>query len=71
VSDTEIWVDTPLLKCVSKWENLVTWREIAGWLMLTAKGMPSAFYRIEVLQRDGLYERVMTLARSHGKEARL
>ena len=69
--DTEIWIDAPLLKCVSKWENLASWREIAGWLMLTAKGMRSAFYRIEVLQRDGLYERVMTLARSHGKEARL
>ena len=39
VSVTEIWVDAPLLKCVSKWENLVSWREIAGWLMLTAKGM--------------------------------
>lgn len=70
VSEQKLWVKSPRLDASAAWSLLGTWRERAGWLVLSPSGIPPLYLPIDRLKEEGLYERVMELARQHAKEFR-
>ncbi len=68
VSDERLWVRSERLDASAAWSMLVVWRERAGWLVLSPSGIPPLYLSIDGLKAEGLYERVLTLAKQHGKE---
>lgn len=68
VSEQKLWVRSDRLDASAAWSMLVTWRERAGWLVLSLSGIPPVYLPINRLKEEGLYEQVLELARQHGKE---
>lgn len=68
VSEQKLWVRSDRLDASAAWSMLVTWRERAGWLVLSLSGIPPLYLPINRLKEEGLYEQVLELARQHGKE---
>jgi hypothetical protein len=68
VSEQKLWVKSARLDASASWSLLVTWRERGGWLVLSPSGVPPVYLSIDRLKEEGLYERVIELAREHAKE---
>lgn len=68
VSEQKLWVKGARLEASVAWSLLVTWREKAGWLLLSPSGLPPVYLSINRLKEEGLYERVRELAKQHGQE---
>ena len=51
----------------AQWSQLSSWEEDQGILRLNARDMPSVYIPVDRLQREGLYDRVVSLASAHGK----
>ena len=68
VSEQKLWVRSARLDANVAWSLLVTWRERAGWLVLSPSGIPPLYLPINRLKEEGLYEQVMELARQNGTE---
>jgi hypothetical protein len=68
VSDERLWVRSERLDAAAAWSMLAVWRERAGWLVLSPSGIPPVYLSVERLKAEGLYERVLALAKRHGKE---
>lgn len=50
------------------WTRLTVWQLRDDWLMLSASGIPQVYLPVQALQAAGVYDRVLTLARTHGVE---
>lgn len=68
VSEQRLWVKSARLDAGAAWSLLVTWRERGGWLVLSPSGVPPVYLSIDRLKEEGLYERVLELARENAKE---
>lgn len=68
VSEQRLWVKSARLDASAAWPLLVTWRERAGWLVLSPSGVPPVYLPIGRLKEEGLYERVKELAEQHARE---
>jgi hypothetical protein len=68
VSEQRLWVKSARLDASVPWPMLATWRERAGWLVLSPSGIPPVYLPISRLREEGLYEQVIELARQHAKE---
>ncbi|MFL6254001.1 MAG: hypothetical protein ACJ74T_03190 [Pyrinomonadaceae bacterium] len=71
VSERRLWVRSTRLDASAAWSMLVTWRERAGWLVLSPSGIPPVYLPINRLKEEGLYEHVLELARQHGREFKI
>ena len=49
-----------------KWSNLVQWRELDDWLILSLAGLPTVFFPIAGLKEAGVYDPVKNLCRENG-----
>ena len=67
VSESEVWAHSSSFRFVAAWDHLRTWRECEGWLMLWPSGMGPVFLSQSQLQRAGVYEQVLALARQHDR----
>lgn len=68
VSEQKLWVTSIRLNVSVSWSMLVSWRERGGWLVLSPSGVPPVYLSIKRLKEEGLYERVIELAREHAQE---
>jgi hypothetical protein len=68
VSDHGLWVKGPRIDARVQWSMLVVWREVEGWLLLSASGIPPVYLSIARLKEEGLYRRVRDLAKIHAPE---
>jgi len=68
VSERRLWVRSARLDASVSWQMLVTWRERGGWLVLSPSGVPPVYLLINRLKEEGLYERVIDLARENANE---
>jgi hypothetical protein len=68
VSDHGMWVKGVQIDARVQWSMLVTWREVEGWLLLSASGIPPVYLSLARLKEEGLYRRVRDLAKSHAPE---
>ena len=68
VSEQKLWVKSARLNASVSWSMLVTWRERGGWLVLSPSGVPPVYLLIGRLKEEGLYERVLELARENAQE---
>ncbi len=68
VSGQRLWVRGARLEASAAWPMLVTWRERAGWLVLSPSGIPPLYLPVARLKEEGLYERVTELAKQHARE---
>ena len=68
VSDQELWVKGARINARVQWSMLMVWREVEGWLLLSASGIPPVFLSIARLRERGLYDRVKDLAARHALE---
>lgn len=68
VSEQKLWIKGPHLDASVGWPMLVTWRKEEGLLVLSPSGIPPLYYSINRLQEEGLYDRVIELAKRYGKE---
>ena len=68
VSDHGMWVKGARIDARVQWSMLVTWREVEGWLLLSASGIPPVYLSLARLKEEGLYRRVRDLAKSHAPE---
>lgn len=68
VDEQRLWVKSDRLDASVAWSMLVTWRERAGWLVLSPSGIPPVYLPVSRLKEEGLYERVTELARQNAGE---
>ena len=68
VSERKLWVKSARLDAAVSWSMLVNWRESGGWLVLSPSGVPPVYLSIERLKEEGLYERVLELAKENAQE---
>ena len=68
VTEQKLWVKGTRLEASVSWSMLVTWREIEGWLVLSASGIPPVYLSLAGLREQELYEQVSGLARQNAKE---
>ncbi|HVF66524.1 MAG TPA: hypothetical protein VM914_02595 [Pyrinomonadaceae bacterium] len=68
VSEQRLWVKSARLDASVSWSMLVTWRERGGWLVLSPSGVPPVYLSVSRLKEEGLYGRVIELARENAKE---
>ena len=68
VSDQRLWVRGERIDASVQWSMLGTWREVEGWLLLHASGIPPVYLSLSRLKEEGLYSRVRDLAKSHAPE---
>ena len=68
VSEQKLWVKGSRLEGCVSWSMLVTWRERAGWLVLSPSGIPPIYLALARLKEEGLYDQVSGLARQNAKE---
>jgi hypothetical protein len=70
VSEEKLWVKGSRLETNVSWSMLITWRERAGWLVLSPSGIPPIYLALARLKEEGLYEQVHELARQNAEEFR-
>jgi hypothetical protein len=68
VSDQRLWVRGERIDASVQWSMLGTWREVEGWLLLHASGIPPLYLSLSRLKEEGFYRRVRDLAKSHAPE---
>lgn len=68
VSEQKMWIKGVRIDASVKWSMLVTWREVAGWLLLSPSGIPPIYLSLSRLKEEGLYDRVKDLAKQNAPE---
>lgn len=68
VSEEKMWARGSRIDASAQWSLLVTWREIEGWLLLSASGIPPVYLSLARLREEGLYDRVSDMAQRYGTE---
>jgi hypothetical protein len=68
VSEQKLWVKGSKIDACVEWSMLVTWREVEGWLLLSASGIPPVYLSLSRLREEGLYGRVKELAKQNAPE---
>jgi len=68
VSDQRLWVRGEKIDASVQWSMLGVWREVEGFLLLHASGIPPVYLSLSRLKEEGLYSRVKDLAKSHAPE---
>ena len=68
VSEQKLWVKGARIDASVSWSMLGSWREIEGWLVLSASGIPPVYLSLASLTEEGLDGRVRALAAAHAPE---
>ena len=68
VSQQKLWARGAQIDASVQWSMLVTWREVEGWLVLSASGIPPVYLSLARLREEGLYDRVSELAKRYAPE---
>ena len=66
VSERSIWLRGGPLRAESDWTGLDYWDRRGDWVVLRATGIPQVILPAGELERAGLLDRVLALARAHG-----
>jgi hypothetical protein len=67
VSESRLWVYGPALRVEVGWKYLQVWRIREDWLALSGHHIPTLYLPMSLLAAEGLLDRVLELARTHGK----
>lgn len=67
VSNRSIWLRGGPLRAESDWTGLDHWDRHGDWIVLRATGMPQVILPAGELERAGVLEWVMAMARAHGR----
>ncbi|MDP8248665.1 MAG: hypothetical protein P9M00_11045 [Candidatus Tritonobacter lacicola] len=68
VMEDGLWIRGKDLDARASWHLLVTWRVLGDWLILSPSGIPQIYLPISKMKESSVYDKILDLARKHGKE---